>query len=604
MFHTMFRAGRIVPVASLLFSTVVAAEAIPESPVVVTATRTAQSADASLASVSVITRDDIERSGARDVMELLRLQNGVDVVRGGGPGQQTSVFLRGTNSNHVLVLIDGVRAASATTGAFAWTHLSTAQIERIEIVRGPRASLYGSEAIGGVIQIFTRQPDTWGLTAEAGSFDTQNLGASLAVGDERRFAVNVENRRSDGFSSQNVDGFSFNPDDDGYDNSSITAGMVYPIGDDLTFEFSAWNSNGETEFDDGVIDSLNQTFSLAAHTQSTDTWSHTLRFGKIEDEIDTQSAFPSETDTDRRMVEWQNDITVGDASLLTLGLSYIRDKARNFDNASAALVYDRIVTSRAVFAGWQSMFGKSDYQFSARLDDHENFGNESTGSIAWGRAITDALRLLASYGTAFRSPTINELYHPGYGGFFAGNPDLKPETSQTVEIGARFALTPASQLALDLFRTDVDDLIVFQGTNSQAVNLAEATIDGVELSHELTAHAWRFRTGATWQQARDGTTDAPLVRRPDRKLALNVTRDFSARTHAGVELIAASRRTDIANTTLTGYGLLNLRAAHRISDALELSARVENLLDKEYELARGFNTAARSGFVELSYRGQ
>ncbi len=603
--HTFIgRVGSAIPALVLLYGSAAWADVQQTSPVVVTATRTAQAVDESLAAVSVITRSQIERSGAHDVMELLRLENGVDVARGGGPGQQTSVFLRGTNSNHVLVLIDGVRAASATTGAFAWTHLSASQIERIEIVRGPRASLYGSDAIGGVIHIFTRKPDTWSATAEAGSFGTRNFGTALAIGDKRRLTVNLENRHTDGYSSQNSNGFSFDPDNDGYDNSSITAGIVYPIGDDLEFDFGAWSSKGKTEFDDGVLDSLNQTFSLAIKTRATDIWSHTVRIGFIQDDLDTRSAFPSKTDTHRRMIEWQNDISVGDTALLTLGLSLVRDTAVNLDVVSATNVFDEFTSDRAVFAGWQSAFGKNDYQLSLRADDHLNAGNKTTGNIAWGRLLTDDLRVFASYGTAFRSPTINELFHPGYGGFFAGNPSLKPESSATAEAGARLAVTPSSQVELSLYRTDVDDLIVFHGTNSQAINLDQANITGAEAAYRFTGGPWMLYTGVTLQQARDQATDAPLLRRPDRKLAVRASRDLGAKTYLSAELAANSERQDIGNVTLPGYGLLNLSVGHRISDELKISARMENVLDKTYELASGFNTAERSAYVELNYQAK
>ena len=590
--------------ASLLSSISVWAETSQSSPVVVTATRTAQSADESLTSVTVITREQIDKSGARDVMELLRLESGIDMARSGGPGQATSLFMRGTNSNHVLVLIDGVRAASATTGAFAWAQMSASQIERIEIVRGPRASLYGSDAIGGVINIFTRKPQELTAGIEAGSYGTTNINAGLATGKKRRFTLNAENRSTDGFSAQNEKGSDFNPDDDGYDNTSVTASLLYPLGDDISFKFDGWVSDGETEFDQGVTDSQNETFGLTIKTHSTDTWSHVFRAGYAKDDLDTRSAFPSAILTRRRTVEWQNDITVGNDSLLTLGLSYIRDMARNTDNSVDVIVFDKGTTDKAVFADWQSAYNTNDYQLSMRFDNHDTFGNETTGNLAWGRNVHKNIRLLASYGTAFRAPTINELYHPGFGGFFAGNPNLEPETSQTLEFGARFDLPADSRLELNLYDTRIDKLIVFEGINSQAINLDKADIKGLEVSHTLTDGPWSYKTGLTLQNARNSTTDTELLRRPDRKLAVRIRRDFGTLAYMGLELLASSERKDVGNITLPGYGVVNLNIGYRLGSELGVEARMENILDKEYELVSGYNTPGASAYIGLRYTHQ
>ncbi len=572
------------------------AQPAESAPVVVTATRTPVSADEATASVTVIEREAIEASQARDLLELLRLEAGLDLARNGGPGQTTSVFLRGTNSNHVLVLIDGVRAASATTGGFAWAHLDLAQVERIEIVRGPRASLWGSDAIGGVIQIFTRRPRGPDGRLLAGSYGTRRAEAGIALGERARLGVQASVERVGGFSAQNPAGFSYDPDDDGYRNRSATLSLTVPLGADQRLDARLWRADARTEFDKGVSDSVNRTLSVTVEGPVSERWAHGLRIGAARDLLVTRGS--SQIETRRTTVDWQHDLDLT-AGLLTLGLSWYRDEAYNRSLAGGGMVFDRTIRNGAVFVQWQTGRGPLSADLALRTDDHSAFGRHTTGSVALGWTADPRLHAYASFGTAFRAPTLNELYHPGFSGFYAGNPDLDPERSRTAETGLRVR-AGAHRLALSVHRTDVRDLIAYQGTAYQATNVKKARIEGIEAEWDAAFQAWRARLTLTLQRPRDLDTGKDLLRRPRRKGALVLERRL-ARGAARVELLAVGRRKDYG-AELPGYALVNAAARLPLGRGLLLEVRAENLTDRDYALAYGYNTPGRSAYLSVRYR--
>jgi len=584
-----------------------------EGKIVVTATRTAQTVDQSLAAVTVISRDDIDRAQAGDIVDLLRTQAGVDVARTGGTGQQTSVFLRGTNSNHVLVLIDGVRASSASTGIFAWQTLDPSQIERIEIVRGPRTVLYGSDAIGGVIQIFTRRPQAAELRIEAGSFDTRAAQAGFSTGNSVRFHANLNTRRTDGYSATNPSAgmFSYHPDKDGSLQNSMTAGLQAQLGKDSTLDAQTWYSTANTDADPDAShsESENRVATVRLRQSLTTNWVQTLAVGNTLDRIDSfdGTGLPSSRITTERISgDWQHDISLNDRNLLSLGVNLVNDSGENVDTGTNSLVFDRNTHAAGVFLNWQNRFASQSVNLGVRHDEHNRFGGHSSGQLAWGWDMTPAWRWLAAYGTAFKSPDLSQLYHPGYGGWFAGNPDLAPEVSRSAELGALFIPSPGQRLRVNLFYTNVDDLIAFEGTNAQAINVSKASMRGVELEYSLRLAPWRFAANATVQRAVNEITDADLLRRPHEKLALRLDRDFVHHGNVGMEMLAVSSHDDIDNISFAtievpGYTILNLVAAYPLTGQWLLSARIENLTDKVYENVSGYNTSPRAAYVALRY---
>lgn len=573
----------------------------------VTASRVAQTVDASLASVSVITRADIERTGAPDLIEVLRLQAGVDVARLGGAGMQTSVFLRGTNSNHVLVLIDGVRVASNNTGSFAFENLPLDAVERIEIVRGPRASYWGSDAIGGVIQVFTRKLDGAHLAASYGSYGSADgsVGYGMQT-DTWGVSAQAGGRHVDGFSSSNplAGPYVYNPDDNPMQNHNQTAQVWYKLGTQ-TLSASAFRNVGTQSFDNGaygpaISHTLDQSIGINLEGAITADWQHRLSVGTSRENIDT-AAFGSAYRSTREQLSWANDFTLAPNQHLTAGLDYVYDHGRNLDTFGGTTVYDKTRNNTGVFAGWRADAGAFDGEVSGRYDHNSNFGSEFSGSIAGGYKFADNLRLTASYGTAFSAPTLGQLYSPGYGGYYAGNPLLDPERSRTGELGLEWKADDANRLEARAFTTRVRDLIDFSGNKSQAINIAHAAIDGLELTHGWHSGAYSWTNTLTLQDPRNEDTDKQLVRRPKQKLSSVFDAQLSDAISAGAEIVYAGRADDVGGAKLGSYTLLNLRASYTINAQWRLGARVENLGDKNYQLAYGYNTPGRSGYLTVSW---
>ena len=566
-----------------------------EPNLVVTPSRSVESIDDALASVSVLTREDIEYSVAEDLPELLRLQAGVDVVRTGGPGSQVSVFLRGGNSNHVLVLIDGVRAASSNTGAYAWEHLPLNQVERIEIVRGPRGSLYGSDSVGGVIHVFTRDdPDPYARVT-AGSYGTAAFeGGAGHFGANSVISINAGYRDVDGFSAQNPNGFSYHPDDDGFETLNLgVKGSLSVAAGDLRYSLLALDS--DTEFDQGVSTAEQRFGSVGFDGRFGADWSYQLQLGHATEDLASDFGFyDTGFRTRRTQFSWQNRYVPGPRSGLSFGVDYYRE------NGASRGAWDERRHATGVFAAWDFQPGRWHLQAAGRLDDNSRFGSQATGQLAAGYAFGPHWEITGSHGTAFRGPNLNEQYSPGFGGLFAGNPDLDPESSATTELGLRWRRA-AGGISVTAYRSDVDDLIAFSGPEFQAVNIDTARLQGAELTGDWRRGGWRLEANLTLQSATDRSTGAALLRRPDRKGSVTLDYRFEGGSWLGVEWFHAGRRDDYGGVTLAAYDLLNLRAGWRFAPAWRADLRGENLADTDYEPAYGFNAPGRSWFLSLSW---
>ena len=585
----------------------------------VTATRVAETVDATLADVSIITRRDIEASATSDLVALLRLQAGVDVARSGGAGEQTSVFLRGSNPNHVLVLIDGVRVASSNTGAFALENLPLDAIERIEIVRGPRASYWGSDAIGGVIQIFTRRLERAHVAAGYGSY--RDADGSVGVGrwgEAGGFSAQFGARHVGGFSATNAgicngpdDPYCiYNPDDNGFHIRDAVVHGAYRIGMQ-TLSATLFRSQGGESFDNGPVtpansgvgysSTLDQAIGVNLEGPVSASWSQRLSAGTSRVDLATP-AFGSTYRSTREQVAWTNNIALAPNQQLVAGADLVHDRGVVGDSTGFGAPYDVARNDRAVFAGWHVQAAPLDSELSARYDDDSNFGGAFSASGAIGWRLSDSLRLSAGYGTAFRAPNLNELYSPGYGGYFAGNPQLDPERSRTAEVAADWQIDAANRLQVRAFSTRVHDLIDFSGgTTFRAVNIAKAAIDGAELTQHWQSGVWSLDNALTVQNPRNSASGETLLRRPKRKLSSVLDAALSERATAGLEVIGNSRRADVGGITLGGYALVNLRASYALGTDWKLGLRAENVFDRDYELIHGYNTPGRSGHVTVSW---
>lgn len=575
--------------------------------VVVTATRTARTQDATLAAVTVIDRAEIERRQVLSLPELLRGMPGISIANNGGAGKQTSLYLRGADSDHTLVLVDGLRLGSATNGAAALQDIPLDQIERIEIVRGPFSSLYGADAIGGVIQIFTRRPQT-GFAPNAsvgiGSFDTLRATAGIGGrGDAGWYSLQAAHEGTDGIdvlrAADPAAPAPF-PDRDGYYNDSVSVRVGTRVADVWTLEAQALHAKSRNEYDGSFNDiakNIQQVVGGRVRYAPGEDFALTLDLGRTADRSDNFGPFPSTFDTVRELGSMQADIGAG-AGLLTLGADWRRDEV---ESSTSYTVTGR--TTRGGFAQWQQDLGAHALQLNARHDDDTQFGGHTTGSALWGWDFTDRLRLTASAGTAFKAPTFNELYFPGY-----GRPELQPETSRSVELGLR-GRHGAAGWTMNAFHTRIDDLIAydvsippFGGPN----NIDEARIHGAEATFDLDVSGWMLRGSATWLDPRNEAgihAGKVLPRRARTSGRVDLDRRFGA-FDAGLSVIGSGARyDDVANRhRLGGHALTDLRIGYAIGTDWSVRLTAANVFDRRYETARLYNQPGRHYLLTVRYR--
>ena len=584
--------------------------------ITVTSTRTAVTVDQSLSAVEVIDRDEIERSQAHSLPQLLRGRAGINLVNQGGLGKLTTLFMRGTESDQTLFLVDGVRIGSATSGLASLQDIPVDQIERIEIVRGPRSSLYGSEAIGGVIQIFTRRrvegvhPH---LRAGVGSHGLREASAGIDAGSARGwFGVDGSWQKTDGINACNVatpSPFSGGcyittpqPDRDGYRNASVSVHGGIKPSDTLTLEASALRSEGHNKYDSNPdfglpdnSDTVQQVVGAKVRYVPSDRFTLQFTAGRNVDASNDflGHAFTDRFDSTRDSATLQGDIGLAKGQLLTLGLDWLRDRAELFQPFNRG--------NRAAFVQYQGRAGRSNFEASLRHDDNDQFGGHDTGGLAWGTDATHGMRFTASVGTAFKAPTFNELYYPYY-----GNPDLRPETSRSVEIGAAQRLA-AWHWRLDAYQTTINQLISYDATQFRANNIDNARIRGAELTAGATLGGWDVSGQASYVDPRNRSGvmnfDKQLARRSRQSARIDVDRGFGAWRVGGSWIAEGGRYDDAANTLhVGGYATLDLRAEYAFHPGWTLQGEVRNLFDREYETAAFYNQPGREFAVSVRWR--
>lgn len=578
--------------------------------VFVTATRREISADMALPPVTVISRDEIERSGALDVAELLRYHAGIEVARNGGPGQVTSVFIRGANSNHTLVLIDGVKVNPGTAGGAALQNIIPELVERIEIVKGPRSSLHGSEAIGGVINIITRRGDPGrelGARVQAGRYATRGLGGNVSWQDEGFGAgVSASALRSDGFPT-----FRDSADDSGFENDVLNAWLRATAGA-FDVEASHWQAAGNSEYADFFRAPQDQDFTnrlsrLRLGWQGRD-WRSALTLSRFLDRIEQGAlAFDPEdfVETERDVIDWQNDLDFIAGLELTAGvmLSRERNAGQSFGTPLEAAPGsgDADRDEDALYLQLGTTLGRHRLAAAARHTDHEVFGGVNTWNLEWGMPLGADWSLAAGLGRGFRAPGTSDLYG------FGGNPELLPEVSRSVDFGITYRPNPDHELELALFRTEITDLIEYFDPDGFAgplpgrnENIGAARIKGAELTWRAFYGDWQVTSTLLTQRPEDRTTGEPLLRRAEQSATAALVRRIG-RHEAGLQVLAAGERYDFGGVRLAGYVLAGLTASYAISARWTLRARLDNLLDQDIELVDGYNSAGRGIYASLAY---
>lgn len=571
---------------------------------VVTATRSAQPIGDVVADITIIDRDVIDRSGAVGLADILKRVPGVEISRNGGPGATTSVFLRGAESRFTAVYIDGVRVDSQATGGATWEAIPLALIERIEVLRGPAAAVYGSDAIGGVIQLFTRKGEgafSPSIGIGFGSYNTKKVDAAFSGSSGMLdYSLGLARETSTGFDSQT--GVAHNPDKDGYRSQSANARLglqisktqrveVSALANDLNSQYDAFGFKPLSPADDRSLHKLH-TLGLNWQAQWSDAFSTRLSASESSDRYETTPS-PYLTLTRLRGYTLQNELRLGE-HLLTAALERKED---HLENAPI----DQGRSQNAVALGYGLSHQAHTVQLNLRHDQDSEFGGKTTGSAAYAYAFTPAWRATASAGTAFRAPTLFQRFS------VYGVPTLLPERSRNLELGLRWT-EGASSVGLVAYRNKVDNLISFAGAGTCASpsgcysNTARAQYSGATLTAAHTVGGVNLEASLDVQNPRDLATGKSLARRAKQHGTL------SADTRAGSWLLGAEaqfsgkRFDDAANTkVLSGYTLVNLNASTPLTKDWTLLARVDNLADKQYELARTFATAGRSLYVGVKW---
>jgi vitamin B12 transporter len=608
-----FPVSRQAAALSLAFAAAASAYAdpIPDT-VIVTANRTPQRAEDVIPDTVVISSEDIARAGAGSVADVLRRQRGIEIARNGGAGTNTTVFLRGANSNHVVVLVDGVRIGSATTGAASWNAIPLSSIDHIEIVYGPLSSLYGADAIGGVVQIFTKKSTgapTFSAGAGGGTYGTNQYDASVhgSTGGEHgvTYALSGAHEESDGFSSTRPGSSSYNADDDGYTRNSINARVALRLaeGHEIGAQFlrsrvNAQYDSGKSAFDAHNIQDLDS-YAVFLNDRFLPNWRSSVQVARSEDKLGsfTSTAASGTTQLNTRQDEftWQNTFDVGGDTLQVLA-SHRKEKVLS----SSVKDLNRTRITNSVAASYDLRRGSHLMDVSAR-NDHADYGSKTTGAVGYGYEFTKDLRATASFGTSFRAPTFNELFYPGYG--LMSN---HPERGRNAEAGVQYRVAGVD-LQANYYRNRLTDMIVSvtpcpSRTGSCAYNVDHALLEGLTMAAATRIGNLDLRASADLQDPRDETTGKQLARRARRHASF--TADYTAgQVETGVELQASGRRfDDAANANrLGGYGLLNLYTTWHMTRDWSLLVRLDNAADKHYELARNYGTAGRTWFAGIRY---
>jgi vitamin B12 transporter len=579
-------------VLALLSADCLAADAAPGETIIVTATRTEIPLSDAIVPVTVITREDIELSLASDLAELLRFQAGIDIGRNGGPGQATSIFMRGSESNHTLVLVDGVRMNPGTLGGAAIQHISPEIIERVEIVKGARSALFGTDAIGGVINIITRRADKafFETGLGAGSFDSRSGFVSGGNhGENGEFGITLD--------WQDTDGYAPRTDSDivrGCDNLSANLYGARRLGNN-EISVRHWQTEGTVEYLDFFLTPVDQDFentttALEVNTSVGETGTSKLIASFMQDDI-SQNQSDDFVKSDRITLDWQYSHAFENHTL-TGGLFAANENAQSLSFGSG---FDEDTNVRAVFVQDQWSTGRHKTFAALRLTDHETFGTHATWNAEYAFGLSDSWTLNAGLGHAFRAPDATDRFG------FGGDPDLDPEQADEAQLGLRYAPGTGHSVDIELYANDIDDLIEFDFQTFTLKNIAQAEIRGAQIGYEYRGDRFVIHAEVIKQKAEDATTGDRLLRRAEETASLSYTQDIG--THRiGLSLLASGDRVDFGGVRLAGYVLADLSAQFSVGDAWAIHARIENLLDTEYETAATFRMQERSGFVELKYR--
>ena len=557
---------------------------------IVTATKSELSADQVVAPVVVIDQLDIELSGVNGIAELLSSVAGINISTNGGPGQLTSIFVQGSNSNQVLILVDGIAINDSATGIASIQNIHPDMIEKIEIVKSPRASLYGSNAVGGVIHVFTkRNQEGVNIGFKSGSDNTKvtNIFASREVLNGR-MGLQLNHYDTAGFPSK--EGSNINS---AHDNRSVKGFFDQQWGSS-TLKASVWNSQGTTDYLDFFFNPISQDFdntavSLNFDQKKNETWSSSLHLGINKDFLD-QNDSNDFNHSKKFILEWKNNLKWNPNNQLLAGITFENEE---FEASNYGLGIDSDMSNRAVFLENIFLSGKNQFLIALRLNNKENIEDKISWNLEYGYRLNSKTRLLFSAGKAHRNPSSFDLYG------FGGNPLLRPEYSKKISVGLNYQPNSSTNFDLRYFDNRIKDLVAFNYSDFKLYNIEESKTSGFDVIFEKDINNWILSLNATLQDPKNLTTSTQLLRRPKNSMNMGLRRTFDKLT-INLNLEKNSSRNDFGGVVLGAYTLANASIQYRLNTNWIFNGSITNLGNEKYTLANGYMTPDRKiniGFV-------
>ncbi|AZC25815.1 TonB-dependent receptor domain-containing protein [Pseudomonas sessilinigenes] len=614
MKHSRLALLLLLPASDLLADTASRDQALKLPDTLISANRQVEARNDSSAANTVFTREDIDRLQPTSLTDLLQRVPGVQIAQTGGRSSLPGVYIRGTNSSQSLVLVDGQRIGSSSSGDSNLQFINIEQIERVEVLRGSRSAIYGSDAIGGVIQIFTRRGAQQGLQGRMhlgfGSNQTWQRSLGLSGGDQQtRFSLGASLDETAGINSTRTS-FPSDNDHDAYRNQSLSLSLSHAFDDNLEAGLNLLDNRGRSQYDSpfGYFDmATNNTYQQQPYTDFTvssissfidarlnDSWKSRLELGHAENrdaKRDKLTVERSTFNTYRDTLNWQNDLSLDERNSLILGGDWYEDRL----NTSAAYGEDSR-WNRAAFIQHRFHGDNFSTELGLRHDRNQQFGSQNTWSGSLTVPVNPDNDLLLSYSEGFRAPTFTDLYYPN-----SSNPQLKPEHSKSYELQWRSQLTPDSRLETSLYRIDLKDAIIYNTSARRPENIGSARINGLETALKQEWFGWQTSAGVAIIDPRNRQSGEQLPRRAKRTLNLDLDRQFERLAFgASWQLVSSSRENRFGQkqAQLGGYGLLGLRSSWAVNQELKLDLKLDNVFDKSYSRALYSHQGSDYGYRE------
>ena len=559
-----------------------------------------QSTDEIMSTVSIINRVDIERLQPKSIADLLKTTAGIDIASNGGPAQVTSVFVRGTNSTHTLFLVDGVRVDTVTgSGGASVNDIPTYQIERIEVVKGPRAAMYGSDAVGAVIQIFTRKLESGEFQAavEYGSNNYQFAGVSAGLSHGNgNSTLSVSREKSKGYDVTDNE-YPVDDDKDEYEKVNVSLIGHQTLNKTLTLNWVGRFDDGSYDYDGNSewtvlapAQNYNKHLLSTGLAYNQDNWSHDLSIARYKEEQERLGDYPAKNQTSRHQLNYDSTFSTDNDFSYNFGGQVYQDKYKgsgSFDGHS------RNTTS--AFAGAFYQGNNFLTELSARYNDVEDTGSKVTYNISAGYDISDTVFASINYGTGFKAPTFYQLFDS-----WSGAPDLKLETSTSLELLLRTDLF-GTNAELSYFQLDFENLLDYDYTTYKFANIADAEISGVELNFTKTLESLTLSANYTYTDTEDKITGTQLSRRARHKANFEASYNWDKVSLSGVFKYQGTRFDANSDSSLSAYNTIDISTSYQLTDAWKLQVKANNIFDEAFETAPGYTTPGREYYVQVSY---